>query len=108
MLGEMPRRTEAKFSYRFFLPLFPYLTHDADYGMGRISYLCITNSHLASKTPFDSPPRMLELIYSPRFYDLMRFMTVVGTAFLVLFRTGNHMERVSRLRLSNTNIDSDD
>ena len=60
------------------------------------------------KTSFDSPPRMLELIYSPRFYDLMRFMTVVGTAFLVLLRTGNHMERVSRLRLSNTNIDSDD
>ena len=49
---------------------------------------------------FDSPPRFLELIYSARFIDLMRFFAIVGGTSLVLIRIGNHMERVSRIRLS--------
>jgi len=49
---------------------------------------------------FDSPPRFLELIYSARFSDLMRFFAIVGGTSLVLIRIGNHMERVSRIRLS--------
>jgi hypothetical protein len=52
------------------------------------------------KLSFDSPPRLLEFIYSARFFDLIRFLAVVGTSFLVLVRTGNHMELVSRIRLS--------
>lgn len=60
------------------------------------------------KLSFDSPPRLLELMYSARFFDLMRFLTIVGGTFLVLIRIGNHMERVSRLRLSaNPTVDAD-
>jgi hypothetical protein len=60
------------------------------------------------KFSFDSPPRLLELIYSARFFDLMRFLTIVGATFLVLVRIGNHMELVSRFRLSaNPTVDPD-
>lgn len=60
------------------------------------------------KLSFDSPPRLLELIYSARFFDLMRFLTIVGATFLVLVRIGNHMELVSRFRQSaNPTVDFD-
>jgi len=48
----------------------------------------------------ESPMIVLQIAYSPRFFDLLRFLAVVGTAFLVLIRVAHHMERVSRLRLS--------
>ena len=49
---------------------------------------------------FDSPPRLLEFMYSARFFDLMRFLAIVGATFLVMVRIGNYMGRVSKLRLS--------
>jgi hypothetical protein len=50
---------------------------------------------------FDStPPKWLEFIYSTRIMDLMRFFAVVGTSFFILVRIGNHMERISGLRMS--------
>jgi len=52
------------------------------------------------KLSFDSPPRLLEFIYSARFFDLMRFLAIVGATFSVMVRIGNFMERVSKLRLS--------
>jgi hypothetical protein len=51
------------------------------------------------KQTFDSSPRWLELIYSARFLDLMRFFAIVAINFLVVIRVGNHMARVSNLRL---------
>ena len=49
---------------------------------------------------FSEQPRFLELVYSARFFDLMRFLAIVGATFIVLIRIGNHIERVARIRLS--------
>jgi hypothetical protein len=49
---------------------------------------------------FDARPRILEFIYSARFFDLMRFLGIVGGTLVVIIRVGNHMERVSNMRLS--------
>jgi hypothetical protein len=49
---------------------------------------------------FPEPPRFFELLYSARFFDLMRFLATVGATFFTLIRIGNHMERISRMRLS--------
>ena len=58
---------------------------------------------------FDSPPpRWVEFIYSARFADLMRFFAVVAVSFFTLVRVGNHMQRVSKLRLSaNSTVERD-
>jgi hypothetical protein len=64
--------------------------------------------NLLQRVSFDSPSRLLDFIYSARLFDLMRFLAVVGATFLVLVRVGNHMELVSRLRLSaNPTVDPD-
>jgi hypothetical protein len=49
---------------------------------------------------FDSPPPLLDFMYSARFFDLMRFLAIVGSTFLVMIRIGHYMGRVSQLRLS--------
>lgn len=49
---------------------------------------------------YSEPPRILETLYSARFFDLMRFLAIVVATFLVLIRIGSHMERVARIRLS--------
>ena len=49
---------------------------------------------------FAEVPRLLELVYSSRFFDLIRFLAVVGAVFFTLIRIGGHLERISRIRLS--------
>jgi hypothetical protein len=49
---------------------------------------------------FESQPKWVDLFYSFRFLDLMRFLATVAASFLIFFRIGAHMERVSSLRES--------
>jgi len=49
---------------------------------------------------FQSRPKWFELFYSIRFLDLMRFLAMVMTSFLIFLRVGNYMERVAALRES--------
>jgi len=48
----------------------------------------------------DSRPNWVNLFYSNRFFDLMRFFATVFATFLIFLRVGNHIERVSTLRES--------
>lgn len=48
----------------------------------------------------DSRPYLVEFFYSARFFDLARFFAVVGSAFIVIVRIGDHMHRISRVRMS--------
>jgi len=60
------------------------------------------------KMTFESPSRFLELIYSARFADLLRFSAVVIATFIVFIRIGNCIEKVSKLRLSaNPTVETD-
>jgi hypothetical protein len=42
--------------------------------------------------------------YSLRFLNLVRYLAVIATSFLIFYRVGNHMERVSSLRESANNV----
>ena len=55
---------------------------------------------LLTHSSFDSQPSFIEFVYSPRFFDLMRFLGVTGVTFIVLVRIGREMQRVSDLRMS--------
>jgi hypothetical protein len=46
------------------------------------------------------PTQWFLLLTSARFFDLMRFLAVVGAAFAVFYRIGRHMEHVARARAS--------
>ncbi len=53
---------------------------------------------LTSLTFANRPPYAIELLYSARVFDLLRFLAVVGGVFIVFMRVARHMDRVSELR----------
>jgi hypothetical protein len=47
---------------------------------------------------FERPPALLGAFASVRFFELLRFLAIVGSAFAVFYRTGRHMARVAAMR----------
>jgi hypothetical protein len=46
----------------------------------------------------DRPPQSLSNLASVRFFDLLRFLAIVGSNFAVFYRIGRHMGRIAELR----------
>lgn len=49
---------------------------------------------------FEVLARWIELLYSSRFSDLMRFLAIVTATAVIFIRVGNHMQRISTMRQS--------
>lgn len=49
---------------------------------------------------FDRPPALLGAFASVRFFEVLRFLAIVGSGFAVFYRIGRHMARVAAMRRS--------
>jgi hypothetical protein len=48
----------------------------------------------------DGPPDSLTILFSPKLWDVVRYVTMIGIIVVIFARTGSHLERVSSVRRS--------